>query len=162
MTCGRLASEIACAMMSMPPTSVDVRMLIAAPSASNCAAISAGLSFGQEAQRTSSRHHTATYLPGYLQRKLARGRQHQREERLRLVEQRLAAAQARGVRRSSARNTQGCKRTCRIGSAKAPVLPAPVCASPMTSLPAQTRTMRASGAQSKAATRGSKRSVRTR
>ena len=37
MTCGRLAKEIACAMMSMPPTSVDVRMLMAAPSASNCA-----------------------------------------------------------------------------------------------------------------------------
>jgi hypothetical protein len=33
-----LASEIACAMMSMPPTSVDVRTLMAAPSASNCVA----------------------------------------------------------------------------------------------------------------------------
>ena len=34
-TCGRRPRLMACAIMSTPPTSVEVRMLMAAPSASN-------------------------------------------------------------------------------------------------------------------------------
>ena len=103
MTCGRLASEIACAMMSMPPTSVDVRMLMAAPSASNCVVKSVGASASARVSAHKQPPPLATCLPGYLERKLARGRQHQRKERLWLVEQGLAAVQARGVRRSTVR-----------------------------------------------------------
>jgi len=81
-------------MMSMPPTSVDVRMLMAAPSASNCAAEAAGARERRRRVKRSQPPPVRTRLPGYLQRELARGRQHQREEGLRLVQQRLAAATA--------------------------------------------------------------------
>jgi len=87
MMCGRLASEMACAIISMPPTSTAQRTPIREPTASTCSAI----------WMASSRVGDST----------------------------------------SAYSSCGLSiRPCRMGRLKAPVLPDPVCASPITSLPA--------------------------
>ena len=162
MTCGRLASEMACAMMSMPPTSVDVRMLIAAPSASNCAAETRARQRRPGAEVTRSRHRTRRACPDICSASSRVGDSTSAKNGCGLSS---SAWQRRRRRREAhARRAHGCKarRACRIGSAKAPVLPAPVCARPITSLPAPARAMRPSGAAREAAGAACKRRVRTR
>mmetsp|Transcript_18827 Transcript_18827/g.47528 ORF Transcript_18827/g.47528 Transcript_18827/m.47528 type:complete len:284 (+) Transcript_18827:711-1562(+) len=86
MMCGRLASAMACAIMSTPPTSAAHLTPMVLPSASNCSPIWMASSRVGDSTRQNS---------------------------------------ACGLSSSS----------CSTGSAKAPVLPDPVCASPMMSLP---------------------------